>query len=503
MFTPLRSYGRIKSAYKSSLAGCLLFISLCLSSTCLFAAEPWLDARDSALRIDVERLSNGGIIKVPINTYPLMWVGVLNDLETTEIKSVPDNLKNSFARVLSAGRDSTRMKRSNQSARLSLANEPQVLRHFGDKAREEFELTLRRNSINENYAYNLELTKSVNPWNEDKSHYDHSYFAVVLGNWVGLIGRVEKWWGPSWNSNLILSNNARPPTGLTLQRNYSDSFDLPVLEWLGPWTTTMFISQLDDERVIDNAKLLGMSIGFRPTEAVEINLRRTAQWGGEGRPQSFKSLLKLISGVSDNCGNAFCKPNEPGNQLGGIDVRWDMPWLGASLHGQVVGEDEAGGLPSRLARQIGMQFNLTKKWFEGTVFLEHDTTTASSATNAFNTIYSHAIYRSGYTYENRAIGATWDNDSRITSLGAIGYLSNGDKLELRYSFGEINVDDAGKRHSINFNKVPLSTVEAKWKRDYFWGQIELDGRYIEEVIDQYGRQKDNFRMAASINYVFN
>lgn len=482
---------------------CAVLLSI-LSTAYPASAEPWLDTRNSGLRVDIERLSGAGIIKVPINTRPLMWSGILNDLESTDSKALPEQLKKSFARVINAGRKATRINNPHQSLKLAVANQSQLLRHFGDSAREQGELSLRRNGTTKHFAYNLEVTKTVSPWDGENTHYDNSYFGVVLGNWIGLIGSVERWWGPSWNSSLILTNNARPTTGLTLQRNYSDPFELPVLGWLGPWTTSMFIAKLDDERVINNAKLIGMTFGFRPTQALEINLRRTAQWGGEGRPESIKNFLELISGIADNCSEASCNASEPGNQLGGIDIRWDIPWLDASLYGQTIGEDEAGGLPSRRASQLGMQLHFSEKWFEGTVFVEYDETSLNSAPQLrrYNSLYNHSIYRTGYRYERRVIGATWDNDSEITSIGAIGYLSNGDKIEARYSFGDMNVDDISGRHSITVNKTTLNSLAAKWQRPFVWGELEIEGRYTDQVIDQFGRQKDKLRVGASVNYYF-
>ena len=473
-----------------------------LGTANLVIAEPWIDTRDSGLRIDIERLSNAGIITVPINTQPLMWSGILNDLEASNARALPEKLQDSYARVVAAGKKVTRLNRPHQSIRLSAANQSQLFRHFGDKAREETELTLRRNGMTEHLAYNLEITKTFDPWDGEEIHYDNSYFSVVLGNWVGSVGSIERWWGPSTNSSLIFTNNARPTTGLTLQRNYSEAFDISMLRWIGPWTTSMFISELDDERFTKNAKLVGMTVGFRPTESLEINLRRSAQWGGDGRPQSLKSFFKLLTGVADNCGELSCKAEEPGNQLGGIDFRWDLPWLDASFYGQTIGEDEAGGLPSRRASQMGMQFHLNSQWFEGSVFVEHDGTSLKTAPKPYNSFYNHRIYRSGYRYEGRVIGATWDNDSSVTSLGAIGYLNNGDKIEARYSFGELNIDDIWSAHSITANKADLSTVAAKWQRMFAWGDVEIEGRYTDELVDQFGRQEERFRFAASVNYEF-
>tara|TARA_B110000259_G_scaffold177804_1_gene215374 strand:- start:355 stop:633 length:279 start_codon:yes stop_codon:yes gene_type:complete len=51
-----------------------MLLLLMLSFFCQYAtAEPWLDTRNAPLRADIEQLSRAGIIRVPINTWPLMW----------------------------------------------------------------------------------------------------------------------------------------------------------------------------------------------------------------------------------------------------------------------------------------------------------------------------------------------------------------------------------------------------------------------------------------------
>lgn len=498
-----RSTGRNRHLYRFA----CLALSLTLYMT-VANGEPWVDTRNASLRADIERLSRAGLIQVPINTWPLMWSGVLNDLEPAAGASPVTilALQNSRARVLAAGRRATRADRAQQSLSLSAVNQSQLLRHFGDNARDEAQLTLRRNGISEHFAYNLELSRVKNPWDGDRTHYDNSYFGVVWGNWIGMIGNVEKWWGPGWNSNLILTNNARPTPGLTLQRNYSEPFKWPLLNYLGPWTTHLFISKLDDERHINDAKLVGMTFGFRPLQSVEVNLRRTAQWGGEGRSESLENFFELITGIADNCDNPSCRPDEPGNQLGGIDIRWDLPWLGASIYGQRVGEDEAGALPSKSASQLGLQFSVTNRWFEGVGFVEYDDTSTHSSSRRYNVLYNHHTYQTGYRYQGRVIGATWDNDSTVTSIGAIGYLASGDRLEARFSKGELNIDSLNSgetsRHSITTRGSRFNSFSAKWQRVFNWGDLQVEGRYIDRLIGEFGRQQDKVHFSAAITYTF-
>ena len=486
-----------------------ILLLLMLSFFCQYVkAEPWLDTHNAPLRADIEQLSRAGIIRVPINTWPLMWSAILNDLEHRDSASraLDLDLQNSLARVLTAGQRATRVNQPHQSLSLSVANQSQLIRQFGDSSRDEAQITLSRSGMTEHLTYNLEVSRTAHPWDGEQTHYDNSYFGVVWGNWIAMIGNSEKWWGPGWNSNLIFSNNARPTTGLTLQRNYSEPFKWPVLKHLGPWTTNLFIAKLDDERHIDNAKLVGMTVGLRPLQSLEINLRRAAQWGGEGRPQSGKSFFELVTGLADNCGDPSCKADEPGNQLGGIDFRWDLPWFNSSIYGQRVGEDEAGGLPAKSASQLGLQLNLNSTWFQGVGFVEYDDTSTSLSFKGYNVLYNHHIYRTGYRYQGRSIGSTWDNDSTVTSVGAVGYLSNGDSIEARYSSGELNVDslDSGaiSKHSITTEGSRFNSLSAKWLRSFAWGELQLKGRYTDRLVDDFGRQQDKLRLEASVSHRF-
>jgi hypothetical protein len=132
-----------------------VMLFLALSTTCAVRAEPWLDTRNVGLRVDIERLSNEGIITVPINTWPLMWSSILNDLDATDSKTVPSSLHASYARVITAARAATRTHKAQQSVRVSGANQSHVLRHFGDTGRDDAEFSLRRNDMTEHFAYNL------------------------------------------------------------------------------------------------------------------------------------------------------------------------------------------------------------------------------------------------------------------------------------------------------------------------------------------------------------
>lgn len=169
---------RIKTTQK------LMLVLLLTAGPCV--SEPWLDTRDAGLRADIERLSAAGAVTVPINTWPLMWSGILNDLHAFDVQQYPD-LQASYGRVMVEANKALRSTAYSASAKLSFTSESELLRHFGSDSRDEGSLRLRRNGLSKHFAYNLEITQINNPWDGDQTHYDNSYFGFVWG--TGL-----DWW---------------------------------------------------------------------------------------------------------------------------------------------------------------------------------------------------------------------------------------------------------------------------------------------------------------------
>jgi hypothetical protein len=120
----------------------------------------------------------------------------------------------------------------------------------------------------------------------------------------------------------------------------------------------VIFGQLENERHIPDTQFFGMRFTFRPLPTLEIGLSRSAQWCGEGRPCDASTFFDLLLG-RDNRGDDDINPeNEPGNQLAGYDFRWSPTIFGHRLaaYGQLIGEDEAGGFPSRYIGQFGVEW---------------------------------------------------------------------------------------------------------------------------------------------------
>ena len=436
-----------------------------------------------------------------------MWSTIKQDIDNTlnnsNVKKLNQRDQDTLLRLKRSFRKATRR---SSSVTLKLASDTEVLRGFADAPRETSELAFSKSNMGDRWAYQLNVQYLNNPYlaesqQEDDVRFDGSFISGIFGNYSLSYGYIDKWWGPGWDTSLILSTNARPPPGFMLQRNYTDPFETKWLSWIGPWTINVFANVLDDVRHVNNAKFLGMSVSFKPFDSLEIGLRRTAQWGGNGRPESLSNLVNLFLG-KDNCGSAGIdecgtgNSNEPGNQLGAIDLKWRLPIeFPMSVYVTFMGEDEAGYLPSRKAHLFGFssEFNVADTMVK--YYVEYSDTTGNFG-EFNNIIYNHSIYQTGYRYNSRVMGSTYDSDSESIVLGGVLSVSADKKVSVKLSNTNLNVDDTGYQ-SINSRNRKFTLASANYKQLFSYGQLELFLNQYSDIIDENLRQDNETRLGAS------
>ena len=260
-------------------------------------------------------------------------------------------------------------------------------------------------------------------WAGDRHPYslDGSAIGLRLGGGEFYASVERRHWGPGWVSSLILDGGARPVPALGWRTKAARPFETPWLSWIGPWTADLFAGELAERSGPHHPKLLGGRFQFMPFDGLELGLSRVIQWGGSGRPQSLRSLFQAVAG-HDNTENAN-DPDEPGNQLAGFDGRYSLHIGGGrtvSIYGQAIGEDEAGGLPSRYLGMAGADTHFTVGGVSARVFGEF----ADTSTRGFykspllGLAYRHHIYTDGYTQLGDPLGHPLGGDVRVASVGA-------------------------------------------------------------------------------------
>ena len=455
---------------------CLLVLSVAKNAH----SGPWIDPGDERIRHHLTVLSDAGLLQAPITTWPVMWGAVASDLAEAHRAELTGSVRWSLDYVRFSYKQAKRP--AHFGVRLGARSDIDPFQQFSSDQRDETELQAELDWIGKRFAARMVGTWVKEPFDGEEFLYDGSYFASLIGNWSASVGAVDRWWGPGWQNSLILSSSARPIDALMLQRNFSEVFDFPVLEWLGPWTLTAFAGELESDRTIANAKLLGLRLGIKPLPALEIGFSRTAQWGGEGRPDSLSSLWNLMLG-RDNVGDdGISETNEPGNQLGAIDWRLGGSLFGthSALYMQYVGEDESGGFPSRGFYLYGMEVAFATSASHNRIHLEYTETTVNG--DRYNLAYEHTVYQDGYRYEQRPIGASYDNDSQVIAIAGAHYLANGDEITWRIADMKLNQDGTNR---VN----PSGSV---------YGDSSTNSKLVEI---SYGSVFEKFKVSATVSHL--
>lgn len=443
-------------------------------------AGPLIPVGDPALRSDVQLLADHGIIEGPVTSWPLAWGPILADLESTDPDAaLPPHVFDALVRVRETALRQTAVDELRYTARLSAADDPSRIRSFADAPRESGEIGAGLSWAGDWLAVDLNAQFASSPDDGNEWRADGSLAAVTLGNYVVAASTLDRWWGPGWDGSLILSNNARPMPALTIDRTFTDGFEWPVLRWLGPWDLSVMFGRMESERAVPDAQFFGLRFNFRPLAGLEIGLSRTAQWCGEDRPCDLDTFADLLAGRDNRGDDDIVVASEPGNQLAGLDVRWSLArWrLPVAVYGQFIGEDEAGGFPSRFLGQVGVEASgawggrWSWRWF-GEVA---DTSCGFDKSEPyFNCAYNHGIYLDGYRYYGRSIGHGADNDSRLLSVGLLLVNDSGTRWNLRARYGELNRGGAPDlRNSLTPVPEDLASLDLTWSRDVPFGVIEV------------------------------
>jgi hypothetical protein len=452
------------------------------------SAGPLIPAGDLTLRHDIQRLADHGVIKGTTSSWPLAWGPILADVQGADITALSPELAGALLRVRQRAEWDTRTGEVVFEGSVAFASNPTRIRSFQRTPRGEIEVSGGADFTAGFFAADLNAQYVRADNDSQEARIDDSYLGIVLGNWALGLSTQQRWWGPAWDGSLILSNNARPFPAVTLDRVFTDAFSPRWLSWIGPWDFSVLFGLLEEDREIPNAQFFGMRFNFRPIPSLEIGLSRTALWCGDGRPCGLGTFADLLLG-RDNAGESgIDDSNEPGNQLAGFDLRYTPPWFDRSLafYGQVIGEDEAGGLPSQYMGQGGVEWSgaLGKRW-STRFFAEYSKTTCDvfgasdfSGGDGFNCAYAHGTYRTGYRYRRRSIGHGADNDAELITFGTILAAKDHLRWQAQVRAGRLNEGgDPDPRHTLTPTPQDVVSFDVSHSRTFRYGSAEIGAGY--------------------------
>jgi hypothetical protein len=379
-----------------------------------------LDAGDPALRSDLAWLADRGVLQLSLSTWPTTVSLVEDAIAQCDCTGLyPEDLE-ALAHVKRA-LQRARARSVTLGLRLNSARHPAIDPLV--PARGRGQLSVAAQEAGDDWAVRLQGNGVAQPLaaSDSRATLDGSYAAFNGPGLVVALAAVDRWWGPGQHASPVLSNAAPAVPALLLRRATETPFESPWLSWVGPWSYELSIGRLQHYQP-SGAYTLTMRLSARPLPGLELGASRYIYWGGAGRPTSFGSLWRALTGDSNVDDPAT--ETDPSNELAGLDMRWSPPILmgpSLSIYGQVVGEDEANASPSHLIGTFGveakqpvaghrLEFTLEASDTElGRLWGMADGRHAAPA-------YRHSAYPQGHYHQGLPIGAFFGGGGR--SLGA-------------------------------------------------------------------------------------
>ncbi|MCG3879583.1 capsule assembly Wzi family protein [Psychrobacter sp. Ps6] len=410
-----------------------------LGMVSMLASAQNLYMNDMKLKSELEWLNAQGVTHISTSTWPLTANEITKAITTAQVSTDAQQKVLQSVRATLAQKPNSLVKAEVDA--YVQTDRQQLPQTFADDHLAGQEVSAALSLSEENWEMKLQANLKNDSLLEDSNDlsFEGSYIAGSAANQWLIAGQIPTWWGPGTDGSLIRGDASRPVAGITMQRDKQNAPTSPYLSWVGPWQYQLFAGQLEDYDAVADAKLFGARLTASPLPWLEVGASRTFMWGGEGRPESFSSFGDAVLGTKDNGDNGATIGEDPANQLGGFDAKVQLAPLiniPASIYGQYIGEDEAGGLPAKNMYLAGADYASEAYGKPYQLYTEYADTRTSGEVRGIS--YDHGTYTDGYYQQGYPLGHSLGGDAESISVGGKLWLDSRNFINTKLQYAKVN-----------------------------------------------------------------
>lgn len=171
-------------------------------------ASPWLEADNVFLRGDLQKLADAGVIQSAVNVYPLPWKDIGIEIKATKVDELRADLILPFMHVRHAF-ESDVLGRGDKSVGFSGSTEA-TPGAFGQNYSSRWSIDSSYAITEKRFAMRVNANYGYYHGEKPDFNYDGSFLALNAGDFSFNAGALKKWWGPTWQSSLMMGTQTRP-----------------------------------------------------------------------------------------------------------------------------------------------------------------------------------------------------------------------------------------------------------------------------------------------------
>ena len=445
-----------------TLAGLTALLSFSTSSS----ASPWIESGDPLLRASIEALFNQGVIKQPVNSYPLMWQGIAKDLHQLDISTLPTQSLFAYQHVKQALANA--QQQSSSGIRVNYNNAPLLQQSFGSRDQQKSGVNSYGSITGNRVSAKVSVNYADEALDDKYTNNQGSYLAVLVADWSISAEQISHWWGPSNDNALLLSNNAAPMKGIRVNRANTHYDGPSFFSFIGNWQLTGILAkQKPTLSNNDEGDFWAIRFASTPLPGLEIAFSTS---GSEFLTSTYTTPNTL-------------EPETKKQQLTSLDAKYSTHFSGLPIgfYVEVMGKNDSGFAPSNPFYTLGVEsfFGNNKQLIK--TYVEY-TNTQKECLLATDCHYGNDTLvnaSAGYAHSDRLIGSSTPLNSQSAVLGAYYHTMNG-----YAGFTKLSWFESDKiSQTPDADKVKRIQLELGYQQALFEGLFKVSGAVYQDTFN--------------------
>lgn len=384
-------------------------IALGLTLTCSQSfASPWITSDETQLKHSIDLLVSHGVIKRPVNQYPLMWRGLVQDIVMIDATQLSSDTQFALAHVKHALSQAKQTHRS--SIKLHLDDKHSLQDGFGERKAAQSGVQTYGQMTGKNVSAKVQVNYTDGAIDGKYINHYGSYVAVLFDNWSVSAEQLSYWWGPSNQNALLLSNNAAPMKALRVSRANSNYEGPEFLSFIGPWQfTALAAKQKPFNTLKTDGDFWGLRLSSMPINGLEIAFSSTGS--------DYVYTRDTITEVQTQ------------QRLTSVDFKYSdvISSYPFAVYGELAGVNKNGVLPQDTQYTLGAESFLSNEQYRAKGYIEYSDTqlNCEGETLPYQCHFAQAEQGADYRSREQWIGAAIGPQSKNLTLAVDYYRISG------------------------------------------------------------------------------